>query len=90
MEERQRMKKDLEMVLRLNNTLDYDNREDVEKNYNRILQERLFQTSLGERYTKKLEKMVYGAAPPQNCIFCKGIRDNASVICDKCQTLYGR
>ena len=90
MEERQRMKKDLEMVLRLNNTLDYDNREDVEKNYNRILQERLFQTSLGERYTKKLEKIVYGAAPPQNCIFCKGIRDNASVICDKCRTFYGR
>lgn len=79
------MKKDLALILKIDKKMNYSDIGNVQKIHDEIVQKDLFQTALGTRYVRKLEKIATGTSTNQ-CLFCgKSIpKPNNTVLCDEC------
>ncbi|MCH5256350.1 MAG: PrsW family intramembrane metalloprotease [Lachnospiraceae bacterium] len=92
------IKKDLVYILQLNSKVQYDNISSVKQARNTILRQSMFKTSLGAKYTSRLEQIINKAeglhknntheSNLHKCILCDYSLDNASVICNRCLAKY--
>lgn len=85
---RELLRKDLTNVLRLNEKIDYDNLEEVQKVYNMVIQKNLFKTALGQKYIKRLEQIINKTDQFDQCLLCKNDQDNLSLVCTQCLKKY--
>lgn len=82
-ENKEALKQDLELVIKLNGQLDYSNISSVKELCASIGEQKLLNTSAGQKYIKKLKQILEGS-DDNSCIFCgKPSREN-SVICEAC------
>lgn len=82
------VKKDLALVMKINAKVHYDNKSEVKQIYDLILKKKLFKTSIGTVYTKRLEQIVSGRNQQKTCILCANGMDNQTVICKACLKKY--
>jgi len=82
-EDKTLLKKDLGLVIKLNSKLHYNNIEEVKKIYQTLVEKKMFVSSLGQRYLKKLELIIQGKNN-NTCLFCGKQCTAQSVICSEC------
>lgn len=82
-EDKDLLKKDLALIIKLNSKLHYDDIAEVKKIYQAFASKNMFATSIGQRYLKKLESIIQGKNTA-TCIFCGKQCDSKSVICLEC------
>ncbi len=82
-EDRALLKKDLELVLKLDARLHYDNLAEVKYVHQMVTAKKMFVSSLGQRYQKKLEAVLNGNGAAK-CMFCEKDCGKETVICPTC------
>lgn len=82
-ENKEVLKKDLQIILQLNSKMNYTNVDAVKKLYTAITEKGIFHSSLGQRYTKKLERIIAGK-DNNTCIFCGKDSTVGKIICNAC------
>lgn len=82
-EDKMLVKKDLALILKINQKLSYDNISAVQKVHDTLLQKQLFHSSLGKRYINKLERVIQGE-DTDKCLFCGKINISKTAICEEC------
>lgn len=82
-ENKEALKKDLQIILRLNSKINYTNVDAVKKIYTAITEKDIFHSELGQRYTKKLERIIAGE-DDNTCILCSKDSTVGKVICNAC------
>lgn len=88
-DEKELMKKDLLLIIQIDNKLQYHDIASVQKIYNATIQKSIFKTNLGKRYINKLEQIINGTDAGK-CVFCgKALQDSGkTVICIDCASKY--
>lgn len=82
-EDKSLLKKDLMLILKLNSKLHYDDITEVKKVHNVIKQKNMFETSVGQRYIRRLEQIIQGESTDK-CLFCGKNGASNSVMCLDC------
>lgn len=82
-EDKTLLKKDLALILKIDTKLHYDNIAEVKKVYQTLADKKMFGTSIGQRYLKKLESVIQGN-DTDKCIFCGKQSIKQSVMCSNC------
>ena len=83
------MKKDLSIILKINEKMNYADITKVQKVHDEIIQKGMFKTNLGTRYIERL-KQIIADIYNDKCIFCGKTIANTedTVLCDECLKKY--
>ncbi len=82
-EDKTLIKKDIIKIVKINERIHYNNPVEVKKIHNALMQQRMFSTSMGKRYVKKLEQILSGN-DDFKCLFCGSEVREKTVICNGC------
>lgn len=82
-ENKELLKKDLQIILQLDAKMNYANIDAVKKVYTHIVEKDIFHSSLGQRYSKKLEGIISGKNT-NTCVFCSKDLSGGRIICSNC------
>ena len=82
-ENKELLKKDLQIILQLDSKMNYANIDAVKKVYTHIVEKEIFRSSLGQRYLKKLEGIISGKNT-NTCVFCSKDLTDGKIICGNC------
>lgn len=84
MDDKGLMQKDLKLILRIRQKLDYQNTDSVKDIYERLVKENMFKTQLGDDFLSRLKSIIEGEEKSDLCYLCKkNIADNHAV-CPSC------
>lgn len=83
-DEKELMRKDLAMVLKLDAQIDYSQKVIVEKHYKDITRQGLLTTPYGKRYMRRLEQIINGDTVHNQCAFCNSQTQGDTLICPTC------
>lgn len=83
-DDKELIRKDLTIILKLDSQIDYSQKMIVEKYYKDIMAKGLFTTPLGQRYMRRLEQIINGEASYSKCLFCNSQTQGNTVICPAC------
>lgn len=84
MDNKDLIKKDLAMILKLDAQIDYSRKGVVEKYYKDIAEKNLLTTPHGKRYVKRLEQIINGDTTNDKCVFCNSQTHGDTAICPSC------
>lgn len=83
-DDKELIRKDLAIILKLDSQIDYSQKMTVEKYYKDIMAKGLLTTPLGQRYMRRLEQIIDGEASYNKCLFCNSQTQGNTVICPAC------
>lgn len=82
-EDKEALKKDLRLILRMDEKLNYKDKDAVKMIYDAIQERKALTTKVGQRYVSRLEQILAGEENTK-CIFCGEETNASSVICPQC------
>ncbi|MCI5586869.1 MAG: hypothetical protein MR384_03155 [Lachnospiraceae bacterium] len=83
------MKKDLSLIIQIDNKMHYNDISQVQKIRDTIISKNVFKTNLGKRYVNKLEQIIQ-RQNTNKCLFCGNniTNPNDTVICEVCSSKF--
>lgn len=78
------IRKDLAIILKLDAQIDYSQRSIVENYYKDITRKGLLMTPYGKRYMRRLEQIIAGDNIHNKCAFCNSQTQGDTLICPAC------
>lgn len=81
---RELLKQDIITITKLCQDTDYEEAAGVKRSYQKLLEEPVFHTDFGSRYTERLGLIADGKEFVHTCILCKRDTGSLPVICAKC------
>ena len=83
-DDKELIRKDLAIILKLDSQIDYSKKDTVEKYYRDITQKELLKTPHGKRYLNRLENIINGNTVHTKCMFCNSQTLGNTMICAAC------
>lgn len=81
---RELLKQDIITITKLCQDTDYEDAAGVKRSYQKLLEEPVFHTDFGRRYTERLGLIADGKEFGHTCILCKRDTGSLPVICAEC------